>query len=85
MLSLIIVFGYKAILNAMLVVPRLKIPFDNVNEMVSQHQIGWQMVAGTLFLNATKVLKIKTIAKLREMHSQALPFMFPKKKILFQN
>ena len=53
--SLIIISSYKATLNAMLIIPRLKTPFNSFVEMVDQDEVQWMMVSGTVMSRAIRV------------------------------
>ena len=53
--SFIILSSYKATLNSMLILPKVKVPFTNVQEMVHQNQVKWYLVQKTVMLRIAKV------------------------------
>lgn len=49
--------SYKATLNAMLIIPKVQVPFRNVHEMVLQDEVQWLVIPGTVF---SKIAKVNT-------------------------
>lgn len=55
LITFIIGMAYKGILQALLIIPKINIPFTNIEEMVNQDKVKWTMARGTIFLEALEV------------------------------